>query len=183
MKPIYITILVSLFFSSCKNEKVENVTKETPVKTEVKDTKEAVLSVSSNIVNYENIDGSKTSLTDLKDKYVYIDVWATWCGPCRKEIPYLQKLEEKYHGKNIAFVSISLDEDKDKEKWKKMIADKKMGGIQLFADKNWESDFVKAYRINSIPRFIFIGPSGNVLNANAPRPSNGNGIKALFSDI
>ena len=51
-------------------------------------------------------DSNETKLEDLRGKYVYIDVWATWCGPCRGEIPYLQKVEEKYKGKNIEFVSI-----------------------------------------------------------------------------
>jgi len=121
--------------------------------------------------DFENHKGGTTSLESLKGKYVYIDVWATWCGPCRAEIPHLQKIEEKYHDKNIAFVSISIDEKKDYEKWKKMITDKNMGGIQLIADKNWMSDFVRAYGINSIPRFILIDPAGNVVNANAARPS------------
>lgn len=122
--------------------------------------------------NYRNINGGHTSLADLKGKYVYIDAWATWCGPCIQEIPSMKKVEQQYHGKNIEFVSISFDKEKDFEKWKKMVADKKMGGIQLFADKDFESDFAQAFVINSIPRFILIDPNGIVLNANAPRPSD-----------
>ncbi len=122
--------------------------------------------------NYENFAGGKTSLEDLKGKYVYIDVWATWCGPCRAEIPFLKKAEEKYHGKNIEFVSISVDVDKDHEKWKTFVKDKQLGGTQLYADKNWNSEFIKAFGINSIPRFILIDPKGNVVDADAIRPSN-----------
>lgn len=121
---------------------------------------------------YENFDGSKTKLESLKGKYVYIDVWATWCGPCRAEIPHLQEVEEKYKDKNIAFVSISVDEKKDYEKWKKMVADKKLGGIQLIADNNWQSDFIKAYGINSIPRFILLDPEGKIIQPDAERPSS-----------
>ncbi|AWH84130.1 TlpA family protein disulfide reductase [Flavobacterium album] len=121
---------------------------------------------------YENHKGGITKLEDLKGKYVYIDVWATWCGPCRAEIPHLQKVEEDYHGKKIAFVSISIDEMKNHDKWKKMVDEKQMGGIQLFADNNWGSAFVQAFGINSIPRFLLIDPDGNVLSADAPRPSN-----------
>ena len=121
---------------------------------------------------YENVDGTKTKLESLKGKYVYIDVWATWCGPCRAEIPFLQEVEEKYKDKNIAFVSISVDEKKDYEKWKKMVVDKKLGGIQLFADNNWESEFIKAYGINSIPRFILLDPQGNIVQPDAERPSS-----------
>jgi thiol-disulfide isomerase/thioredoxin len=121
--------------------------------------------------DYENFKGGKTKLSDLKGKYVYIDLWATWCAPCRAEIPYLQKVEEKYHGKNIEFVSVSIDKLKDNEKWKKFVADKKLGGIQLFADKDWQSEFVTSYGVTGIPRFILIDPNGNVLKADAPRPS------------
>ncbi len=121
---------------------------------------------------YENFKGGKTSLESLKGKYVYIDVWATWCGPCRKEIPSLQKIEEDYHGKNIEFVSLSIDTKKDYEKWRKFVEEKKLGGIQLFADNDWNSKFVTDYAIEGIPRFILIDPNGNIVSADAPRPSD-----------
>lgn len=122
--------------------------------------------------DYENFKGGKTSLESLKGKYVYIDVWATWCGPCRKEIPSLQSIEEKYHGKNIEFVSISIDTKKDYEKWKKFVEEKQLGGIQLFADNDWNSKFVTDYAIEGIPRFILVDPNGNIASADAPRPSD-----------
>lgn len=122
--------------------------------------------------NYENHKGGTTKLEDFKGKYVYIDVWATWCGPCRAEIPFLKKTEEAYHGKNIEFVSLSIDPQKDHDKWKKFVDDKQLGGVQIMADKDWNSDFVKAYAIQGIPRFILIGPDGKIVNADAPRPSS-----------
>lgn len=126
----------------------------------------------SPLFDYENHKGGNTKLADLKGKYVYIDVWATWCGPCRAEIPSLKKVEEKYHGKNIEFVSISVDVDKDHDKWKKFVDEKQLGGMQLFADKNWMSDFIRSFEINSIPRFILIDPNGKVVKSDAARPSN-----------
>lgn len=122
--------------------------------------------------DYENYKGGKTKLSDLKGKYVYIDLWATWCGPCRAEIPFLKKTEEKYHGKNIEFVSISIDKANDNEKWKKFVTDKNLGGIQLFADKDWGSDFVTSYGVTGIPRFILIDPKGNIVSPDAERPSS-----------
>ena len=122
--------------------------------------------------DYLNHAGGKMKLEDLKGKYVYIDVWATWCGPCRAEIPSLKKVEERYHDKKIAFVSVSVDAEKDFEKWKKFVTDQALGGIQLYADKSWNSDFIKSFEINSIPRFILIDPTGKVVDANAARPSN-----------
>lgn len=121
---------------------------------------------------YENVEGKIIKLEDFKGKYVYVDVWATWCGPCRAEIPHLKKVEEAFHGKNIEFVSISVDVLKDKEKWKKFVAEKQLGGVQVFADKDWRSDFVTGYKIQGIPRFILIGPDGKIVNADAPRPSS-----------
>lgn len=121
--------------------------------------------------DYVNYAGGKSTLEDFKGKYVYIDVWATWCGPCRAEIPFLKAAEEKYHDKNIVFVSISIDTQKDYEKWKKFVGEKELKGVQLFADSDWKSEFVKAYNIDGIPRFILVDPKGMTVNANAPRPS------------
>jgi thiol-disulfide isomerase/thioredoxin len=121
--------------------------------------------------NYETIDGEMVSLADLKGKYVYIDVWATWCAPCIKQVPYLKKLEERYQTKSIVFVSISVDKEEVKATWKQMVIDKKLGGLQLFADKSFDSAFMDAYAVNSIPRFILIDPEGKIVNTQAPRPS------------
>lgn len=131
--------------------------------------------------NYENHKGGTTSLDDLKGKYVYVDVWATWCGPCVAEIPALKEVEKKYYGKNIEFVSISVDDKKDYDKWKKFVTDKQMIGTQLYADSSWKSQFVQDYVIEGIPRFILIGPDGNIISGDAPRPSDEALIK-LFDD-
>lgn len=122
--------------------------------------------------DYLNHKGGNTKLDDFKGKYVYIDVWATWCGPCRAEIPFLKKTEEYYHDKNIVFASISIDTQKDFEKWKTFVTDKSLGGVQLFADKDWNSDFMKSFGVTSIPRFILIDPNGKVVKGDAARPSN-----------
>ena len=131
---------------------------------------------------YENHAGGSTSLADLEGKYVYIDIWATWCGPCIREIPSLKALEADYHDKNIEFVSISIDEMKDHEKWQNMVTARELGGIQLFADNNWSSDFVVGYGIKGIPRFIMLGPDGTIVNADAPRPSNPD-VRELFDKL
>ena len=114
----------------------------------------------------------KTTLESLKGKYVYVDVWATWCGPCRAEIPSLKKMEADFHGKNIAFVSVSVDAEKDHDKWKTFVTEKELSGIQLYAGKTVLSEFIKTFEVNSIPRFILIDPTGNVVDADAARPSN-----------
>ncbi len=130
--------------------------------------------------DYENFNGGTTSLADLKGKYVYVDVWATWCGPCKVEIPALKELEKNYHDKNIVFVSMSIDDDRShkgswelaNQDWRAMVTDKELSGVQIFAPKGWKSKFVTDYKIQGIPRFILIDPDGNVVDASAPRPSN-----------
>jgi len=121
---------------------------------------------------YENHKGGETSLADLKGKVVYVDVWATWCAPCKREIPFLKELDKDYHGKNIAFVSISIDEEKNYDAWRTMVTEKELGGYQLMADKDWKSKFVEDYGIKGIPRFLLIDAEGNILNSDAPRPSS-----------
>ncbi len=139
-------------------------------------------SLSPKFNGYENYKGGTTSLDDLKGKYVYIDFWATWCGPCKAEIPSLKELEKKYHGKNIEFVSISIDVEKYHDKWKTMVKDMELTGIQLIAPKSVDSDFLKAYKINAIPRFVLLDPEGKIVDASAPRPSEEKLI-TLFNDL
>tara|TARA_R110002124_G_scaffold107047_4_gene259277 strand:+ start:4048 stop:5106 length:1059 start_codon:yes stop_codon:yes gene_type:complete len=137
--------------------------------------------------NYINYKGGKTSLDSFKGKYVYIDIWATWCKPCLEQIPFLKKLEKKYARKKIEFISISIDNettagswDKAKDKWKKMIKSKNLSGVQLFAGK--DTKFMEEYQVNGIPRFILIDPNGNIVNSNAPRPSD-SGLEILFKEL
>jgi len=117
---------------------------------------------------YPNKDGNELSLTSFKGNLVYVDVWATWCGPCRAEIPSLQKLESDYHGKDIIFMSVSVDTDK--EAWEKMVVEEELGGVQLWAD-GW-SKITKDYAIFGIPRFMLFDTEGNIISTDAPRPSS-----------
>ncbi|WP_207512623.1 TlpA family protein disulfide reductase [Longitalea luteola] len=119
--------------------------------------------------SYPDKNGNPVSMASLKGKVVLVDVWATWCGPCKKEIPHLKKLEEELRDKNIAFVSISVDEEKDKEKWKNFVEKEQLGGIQLYA-KGW-SDFTKYYDIHGIPRFLVFDQEGKIVTVDSPRPS------------
>src|SRR5699024_8936159 len=103
---------------------------------------------------------------------VYIDIWATWCEPCLREIPYLKKLEKKHGDKNIEFISISVDKKQDHDTWKKMIKEKALGGVQLFADNDFKSKFIQDYSINTILKFILLYSEIKLINADTPKPSN-----------
>jgi len=126
---------------------------------------------------YPDSNGDSISLSDFKGSLVYVDVWATWCGPCKREIPHLLELEKEYHGKNIVFLSVSVDEQKDYEAWTTMLDEKEMGGVQLFAS-GW-TKITKDYKINGIPRFMLFDSQGNIIDVKAPRPSN-EGIRELL---
>lgn len=127
-----------------------------------------------------NYNGGTSSLSDFKGKFVYVDLWATWCKPCLAQIPALKALEEEYKGKNIEFVSISTDKEKDYNKWKDMVKEKELGGVQLFAGD--DNQFAIDYDVRSIPRFIFIDADGNIYNSNAPRPESKDAIKKMFDE-
>ena len=120
----------------------------------------------------KDVNGKASKLSDYKGNLVYVDVWATWCGPCKAEIPALKKLEKKYHGKPITFLSISLDKQKDLEKWKTFVKEKELKGVQLIADDAFNSPVAKAYGINGIPRFMLFDKEGNIISTDAPRPSD-----------
>lgn len=120
--------------------------------------------------SYPNREGKMVSLSDFKGKVVLVDVWATWCGPCRKELPYLKKLEEEMKGTDVVFIGVSLDEEKDRGKWKQFIADEQLPGVQLFAS-GW-SHIAKAYKITGIPRFMVFDREGKIVTIKSPRPSD-----------
>ncbi|MDO5977844.1 TlpA family protein disulfide reductase [Flavivirga spongiicola] len=121
---------------------------------------------------YKDIEGKEVSFKDFKGKYVYIDVWATWCGPCKAEIPHIQKLEKELHDKDIQFVSISLDKPKSHETWKNFVEKEALSGIQLIAEDAFNSRLAKDYKIKSIPRFLLFDKDGVIVDSNAKRPSN-----------
>ena len=117
---------------------------------------------------YPDKEGNDFSLSTFKGSLVYVDVWATWCGPCKAEIPALKTLEHDYHNNKITFLSVSVDTDK--EAWINMLADKQLGGVQLWAN-GW-TEITKSYAINGIPRFLLFDADGNVISLDAPRPSS-----------
>ena len=125
-----------------------------------------------------DIEGNSYDLKALRGKPVYIDVWATWCGPCRAEIPYMKDLEEEFSSK-IKFVGLSIDEDK--AAWEKRVAEGDMAGLQLYLGRN--SEFQRGYKINSIPRFILLDKWGRIINADAPRPSDAESIRSIFNSL
>ncbi len=115
------------------------------------------------------VDGRVVKLSDFAGKYVYVDVWATWCGPCKHELPYFDRLKEEYRGRNIEFLSVSID--KSRFAWEQMVRNNNMQGNQIFVHGDWGSDFAALYDIRAVPQFILIDPQGQIIQLSARHPS------------
>ena len=156
----------SKFMSIVKNEKIRNELKEA-YKIVRKNPKGKI----SPQFEFYDINNKQITLESLKGKLVYIDIWATWCFPCIREIPALKKIEEDFKNKNIYFVSMCLKDSK--ENFEKMVKEKKLGGIQLFAP-NPSNSFFKEYNLKTIPRYILLDKEGKIIDAYASKPSTSN---------
>lgn len=111
--------------------------------------------------------GNNFSLESLKGKYVLIDFWASWCGPCRQENPNLVKAFQKFKDKNFTILGISLDSEKQREAWLKAISKDQVQNWPQVSDlKGWESEIAKLYTVEAIPQNFLIDPQGKILIKN-----------------
>lgn len=132
---------------------------------------EGVVDMNDKLISFEQL--------NLKGKMLFIDIWATYCPDCRKELPALETLQQTYKGKPITFVSISVD--RDKEAWKTMVKEKKLSGIHLYASPETKELFKKLYDLRSIPRYMLVDKEGNIISINAPMPSKGITLESLIN--
>lgn len=116
-------------------------------------------------------DGSDLLLSSLFGKVIYIDFWATWCGPCIRETPYMAALAERMKGRDD-IVCISVSTDDTDEPWQKHLAKEQPDWPQYRADPEAFEGFSKSLNINGIPRFIIVGKDGSIYDPDAIRPSN-----------
>lgn len=184
-------LLLSMFFTffSCNKseqkieesaeiEKIDSVAKKESPESEIP--KELIKAPDFSLAD---INGKRFDLSDFKGKYVYMDIWATWCGPCKVQIPFMKELEKQFHNAPIHFVSVSLDKLEDKPIWEKMVRENQMSGVQLFAGR--ENNFGFDYKIEYIPTFIILDKEGNIMIDRAPAPMDyqTGGINQQLIDI
>jgi len=111
-------------------------------------------------------DGRQVSLTDYRGKYVLVDFWASWCGPCRAENPNVIKVYNQFKDKNFDILGVSLDKDQAREKWLKAIQDDKLTWTQISDLKGWENQVAMLYWVRAIPQNFLIDPSGKIVATN-----------------
>jgi len=124
-------------------------------------------------VTFRGLDGKEFGLSDLRGKVVYLDVWASWCGPCRQQFPHAKTLKEgfsKKEQKDIVFLFISIDNTEDA--WRKAIESLGIEGMHGFSPGGWGATITSEFGITSIPRYLIFDKKGTLTHPNAPRPSD-----------
>ena len=167
IKTIFTTLMLATLALAACQSKSKNPTEATAV-----DSLSA--SVPDNVmpdITMERTDGTTLQLKSLFGKTLFLDFWATWCPPCCAEIPYLETLYKSLSdNSDIRIISISVDQDRDA--WLKKITNDKPAWEQYRISSEDADVFFSAIELETIPRFIIVGPDGRIVNADAPRPSD-----------
>lgn len=120
-------------------------------------------------------------LSNNKGKVIYVDCWATWCGPCRAEVPYSKELMMKLKDLPVSFVYLCFDSEKDK--WKAEVEKSKLGGTHYFIPKESDEYLKKAFSINGYPTYMLFDKNGNLISNNTSRPSDQNKIIEIIKQL
>ncbi|MGH1339578.1 MAG: TlpA family protein disulfide reductase [Aureispira sp.] len=125
---------------------------------------------------FTHINGDQQTLLEIfkahKGKVIYVDFWASWCGPCRQEMPASHKLHKALKGEEVVFVYISIDKHIDQ--WKRSMKQLDLAGLGEHYQRNQNEmvDFLRFFNIYSIPHYMIIAPSGEIIDGNAMPPSH-----------
>ncbi len=129
-------------------------------------------------LNLNDLNGQSVPLSSLKGKYVLIDFWASWCGPCRRENPNVKKMYSKYKKENFEIYGVSLDNDKNR--WKQAIEQDGLEWLHVSDLKKWNSVAAQIYGVRSIPYTALLDPEGNVIGTKLRGLSLENKMKEIF---
>jgi peroxiredoxin len=132
------------------------------------------------IFTQNDVNDKPVSLTDFRGKYVLLDFWASWCGPCRVENPNLVKAYQQYKDKNFTVLGVSLDQPGKKEAWLAAIKADGLDWTQVTDLKFWNNDVAKQYGIRAIPQNFLIDPNGKIVAKNLRGAQLNNYLNSLF---
>lgn len=179
---IRILIIALLFFCSCNDSQKDKITPSKPSSLTTEEKINMVLEgKQSPNAKITTIDGSNVEIKSFKGKLLIIDFWATWCSPCIKEAPLFKKLAEKYNESDVAFISISIDNDF--LNWKDYILSANWKGNNYWydVDHDWPFSYLLYSKSNSenkykfsisLPKYVMISPNGKILSKSNVGPSN-----------
>lgn len=119
---------------------------------------------------FEDVNGKMVSLSDFRGKFVVLDVWNIYCGPCMNQVPYLKKMEPELQKMGVEVIGVSCDPQKIKDKWKATVRQKEMAGVQVIMDHGRNSEFLKEYGILGFPTFCLINPEGYMVHPRMKYP-------------
>ncbi len=108
-------------------------------------------------------DGKKVSLSQFRGKVLLLDFWATWCGPCLREMPNVIEIYKRYHSKGLEILGVSLDEEKSADKWRQMIKDRGMNWNHGSSLQGWDCPVARLFNVTAIPRMYIIDKDGKII--------------------
>lgn len=108
-------------------------------------------------------DGKTVSLSQFRGKVLLLDFWATWCGPCLREMPNVIEIYKKYHSKGLEILGVSLDEENSADKWRQMIKDRGMNWSHGSSLKGWDCPVARMFNVTAIPRMYIIDKDGKII--------------------
>jgi len=186
-----IFLAITLITFSCTNttkeeKNEEKVAEETKPKQETTSPAVAPLSVGIRVgdvapeIYLPDLNGKSISLYSLRGKYVLVDFWASWCGPCRYENPNLVKLYNEYKDKGLEIYGVSLDQDKDS--WHRAIQKDGITWIQVSDLNQWNSIVVPLYQLEGIPASFLLDKEGKIIASYLRGPDLENKVKQLLGE-
>ncbi len=133
------------------------------------------------IVNLNDTENQGMTFDQIIDSYngkvVYLDFWASWCRPCKNEMPYSLKMQKHFSGKDVVFVYMSSD--RNPKAWENSISQLNITGENYLVSAKVHQEYNSLFDVKFIPRYVLIDKNGNVVDANAKRPSNSEAVKDI----
>ncbi len=181
----YAAVIKRKFGDKMSSKALAAATKERMAKAKIKNKNKGTAEKGSRVgksvpFKLTNLEGKEITLDEFKGKVVYIDFWASWCGPCRKQFPFAKELKNKLtkkQKKKVEFLYISIDNGE--KPWKSAIERMKIEGYHVLSPGGWKSDVCKYFKIRSIPRYMLLDKKGRIADSSAKRP----GQQGILEDI